>query len=61
MVSDISIVAASIALAVGIVLGYEFRELIAREEKKALAEAENAYQKLLDGIRAKARSAVTKL
>lgn len=61
MVSDVNILAPTITLAVGIVIGYSCRSFIAIEEKKALDEAEEAYTTLLNRIRSQAASKIAKV
>jgi hypothetical protein len=50
-----------IALAVGVAVGFGFRGLIAREDKKALADLQAEYTKLVAQISAKAVSATSKI
>lgn len=55
MFSDINILTPTITLAVGVVLGYAFRGLIAREEIKFYEALEQEYLKLISAIRSKAK------
>lgn len=49
--SDINLLVPTITLAVGVVLGYSFRGLIAREERAELVRLQGYYDDLANRIR----------